>query len=121
MNRLLLLAASLGAAGTAAIGATFLFAPTFALDKFDHAADRLPLVMGGRYLFLAGILALALYWRDLRLLTALMIGFAGLAFVDALIYLGPEAEEAQVSALPHLTLGVICLGAATLFHRLRGT
>ena len=107
------------AAVVAAIGLTFLIAPTFALDNFDHSADRLALVMGGRYLFIAAILALALYWRDLRLLTALMLGFAGLAFIDALIYLGAEPGADQVSPLPHFGIGIVCIGAAFVFNRLR--
>ena len=119
LSRLIISVAWIGVAGVAVIGAVFLISPTFALNNFDHSADRLGYVMGGRYLFIAAILGLALYWRDLRLLTALMLGFAGLAFIDALIYLGAEPGADQVSPVPHFGIGIVCIGAAFVFNRLR--
>ena len=102
--RLLIRLCWLGVAGLILVGLAFLFVPERTLDVVDHTADKLPQVMGGRYLFFGFVLAAVLSLKDKRLLAGLLVGFAGVAFIDAAIYWGSNA-------LPHAAVGVVCLVA----------
>lgn len=105
LMRLLTRLCWLGVVGLLVVGFAFLIVPYQTLSIVDHTTDKLPQVMGGRYLFFGFVLAAVLVLRDQRLLAGLLIGFAGVAFIDAGIYWG-------ANAVPHGVVGVVCLIAA---------
>ena len=93
-------------------GAVFFVAPDAGLSLTHHEAASLPLVMGGRYVFLGGLLIAALLHGSPLVLVGLCAGFAWLAFVDAAIYW-------QVDPIPHVAVGVISAAAAFYFFSKR--
>ena len=107
-------AGMLGVAGLFAVGTAFLVSPDWTLSVVDHSADKLPQVMGGRYLFFGVVLLAALFMRDRRVLAGVLIAFAGVAFIDALIYLGSQA-------MPHALVGLVCCVGGAVVYRLERT
>ncbi len=96
------------------IAITFLAAPDWAMENFPHSLENLPYVMGGRYLFFAFILMVCVLRGDRVMLAATLFGFACVAFIDAWIYFGEQAEQ-------HLTAGVLCLiGSFVVFRANKG-
>ena len=102
----------LAVAGLFAVGLGFLFAPTWTLSVVDHSAEKLPQVMGGRYLFFGAVLLAGLLMGDRRILAGLLFAFAAVAFIDAAIYLGEQAA-------PHAAVGVLCCGIGFLVYRMK--
>lgn len=94
------------------MGVWFCLAPDAALAIMHHEAERLPLVMGGRYAFFGVILIAALLYQDHRVTGFLLLAFGGLAFFDTAIYW-------SASPLPHLAVGVLCIIASAVFFRNR--
>lgn len=101
-----------GVAGLAAVGAAFLIAPQETLAVVDHTQDKLPQVMGGRYLFFGVMLAAVLRLKDRGLLAGLLLAFGGVGFIDAFIYWGENA-------FPHAVVGLVCVIAAMVLLRSR--
>ena len=99
-------------AALVAYGFWYFFQPQGALAAADHTVDRLPLVMGGRYMFFGALLISALLYGDHSVTTALLVGFTFLAVVDTVIYW-------NIAPARHAITGVVCALFALFFFRQR--
>ena len=91
------------------LGALFLFAPTAGLKFTKHHSEDLSAIMAGRYFFL-GFVTLAVALEGSRfLLFLVLVGLAGLAFFDAIVY-GVRGK----TILPHFLVGFFALIAAAI-------
>lgn len=93
-------------------GVLYFISPDAGLRVTYHEAARLPLVMGGRYVFIGVMLIAALLYGSARVLAVLLSGLAFLAFVDTAIYW-------DVAPIPHAAVGAICIAAALYFFSKR--
>ena len=100
----------LAAVGLIGLGVAFQLMPEAALDAVDHRIESLPLVMGGRYFVMGALMLGALFYPDKRVLAALLLGYAALGAIDAVIYWSHEPA-------PHLRAGVLSLIGAVYFWR----
>lgn len=89
-------------------GGMFFRNPEKALSTTDHLRENLPLVMGGRYMFFAAMLAAALLYQDAKVLTVLFAGFGFMGVLDAYIYRDQKPWA-------HAAVGVAALLAASYF------
>jgi len=92
--------ALMAAAFTLLLAMVFLFSPQRGLELTKHHADKLPLIMVGRYLFMSMIIVGVVIGGSEELLAYLFMGLAGVAFFDAAIY-----AQAKRSTLPHIGAG----------------
>ena len=88
------------------LGLLFLFAPSKGLLATKHHAEDLPIIMAGRYFFLAFIVFMIARQGSPFLLANAFFGLAGLAFFDAITY-GMRNKP----VMPHLLAGI---GALTI-------
>ena len=95
-----------------AYGCWYFVQPLGALAAADHTVERLPLVMGGRYVFFGALLVAALLYADHTVTTALLVGFTFLAVVDTVIYW-------NIAPARHAVTGVISALFAIFFFRQR--
>jgi len=90
------------------LGLVFLLAPDAALQATFHQSAQLPFVMGGRYAFFGVLLIGAVLYGDVKVLSFLLAGFAGLALFDTVLYL-------QTAPIPHFAVGALCAAASAVF------
>ena len=101
--------ALIAAAFTLLLALIFLFAPERGLAVTKHHADKLPLIMAGRYLFMTMIVVGVVFAGSAELLAYVFMGLAGVAFFDAAVY-----AQAKRSTLPHIGAGVGALVVSAL-------
>ena len=107
-------AAFLGGAATLFLGVMFLFAPEKALVMTKHHADKLPLIMTGRYFFMTLMAVGAALSQDLSIIAFVFVGLGGIALFDALVYL-----SARRAVIPHFGAAVLAFGVAALAYGAR--
>lgn len=83
------------------LGIVFVMAPEKGLAMTRHRAENLPIIMAGRYFFMA-LMALGVAFRgSVSDVTYVAAGLAGVAVFDALTY-----YRAGTSILPHIVAGL---------------
>ncbi len=86
------------------LGLVFAASPERGLAMTKHRAESLPRIMVGRYFFMAFIAFIVALNGDLKLIAAVFVGLAGVAFFDAMTY-----ARAKTPIAPHLFAGIAAL------------
>lgn len=84
-----------------ALAGLFIVSPKLGFAVTKHRPDGLPHVMVPRYVFMAGMIALALRLQDHSVLAWVFAGLAMIGFYDALVYRALKANP-----WPHLAAGI---------------
>ncbi len=90
-----------GGAVTFCLGLVFLISPARGLDITRHTADKLPLIMAGRYMFMTMMAVAAGIAGQSQTIALVFIGLAGVAFFDTLVY-----AQAKRAVMPHFLAGI---------------
>lgn len=96
--------AMIGGAVPLILGLIFAVSPDKGFAATKHREEQLPRIMVGRYFFMAFIAFVVALNGDLKLIAAVFVGLAGVAFFDALTYL-----RAGTPIMPHLLAGLAAL------------
>lgn len=96
--------AMIGGALPLLLGLLFAISPSKGFAATKHREEHLHRIMVGRYFFMAFIAFVVALNGDLKLIAAVFVGLAGVAFFDALTYL-----RAGTPIMPHFIAGALAL------------